>query len=110
FILIGATTRDPDAIDPAIRSRCAAVYFEPLTQAQILRIVQEAAKRLGAKTMKTVPALIATYTNEGRKAVQILADAYGHALYRQGAPVAKRILVRGGGVVSVVPAGRGVRR
>ena len=33
FILIGATTRDPDAIDAAIRSRCAAVYFEPLTQA-----------------------------------------------------------------------------
>ena len=32
FILIGATTREPEAIDPAIRSRCAAVYFEPLTQ------------------------------------------------------------------------------
>ena len=35
FMLIGATTRDPEAIDAAIRSRCAAVYFEPLTQAQI---------------------------------------------------------------------------
>ena len=32
FVLIGATTRDPEAIDAAIRSRCAAVYFEPLTQ------------------------------------------------------------------------------
>ena len=46
-------------------------------------IVQEATRRLGARTAKTVPALIATYTNEGRKAVQILADAYGHALFRR---------------------------
>ena len=44
FILIGATTRDPEAIDAAIRSRCAAVYFEPLTQAQILRIVDRSGK------------------------------------------------------------------
>ncbi len=106
FILIGATTREPDAIDAAIRSRCAAVYFEPLTQAQIVRIVGEAATRLDARTTKTVPALIATYTNEGRKAVQILADAYGHALYRQGAPRAKGALVRDEDVISVVQAGR----
>ncbi len=49
FVLLGATTRDPDAIDEAIRSRCAAVYFEPLTQAQVARIVIEAAHRLAAK-------------------------------------------------------------
>jgi ATP-dependent Lon protease len=109
FILIGATTRDPDAIDAAIRSRCAAVYFEPLTQPQIVRIVDEAAVRLGARTAKSVPALIATYTNEGRKAVQILADAYGHALYRRGAPRAKGGLVRDEDVISVVQAGRIVR-
>jgi len=85
------------------------VYFEPLTQAQILRIVQEAAKRLTARTTKSVPPLIATYTNEGRKAVQILADAYGHALYRQGSPAAKGALVRDEDVISVVQAGRIVR-
>jgi ATP-dependent Lon protease len=106
FILIGATTRDPEAIDPAIRSRCAAVYFEPLTQAQIVRIVDEAARRLGARTVKSVPALIATYTNEGRKAVQILADAYGHALYRNQARTAGGAPVRDEDVISVVQAGR----
>ncbi len=105
FILIGATTRDPDAIDPAIRSRCAAVYFEPLTQAQIVRIVDEAARRLNARCVKSVPALIATYTNEGRKAVQVLADAYGHALYRSAAPPSKTI-VRDDDVIAVVQAGR----
>ncbi len=35
FVLIGATTREPDEIDPAILSRTAAVYFQPLTQAQV---------------------------------------------------------------------------
>jgi ATP-dependent Lon protease len=82
FVLIGATTRDPSEIDPAIRSRCAEVYFEPLTEAQIREIVVGAAKRLGVKLARTVPDLIASYTIEGRKAVQIVADAHGHALFR----------------------------
>jgi ATP-dependent Lon protease len=105
FILIGATTRDPDAIDAAIRSRCAAVYFEPLTQAQVIRIVEEAAERLGTKIAKSVPALIASYTIEGRKAVQILADAHGHALYRQGTRT-RALMVRDEDVIDVVQAGR----
>jgi len=84
FILIGATTRDPQDIDDAIRSRCAEVYFEPLTEPQIREIVVRAAKRLGARLAKRVPDLIASYSIEGRKAVQVLADAHGHALYRTG--------------------------
>jgi ATP-dependent Lon protease len=82
FILIGATTRDPDDIDPAIRSRCAEIFFSPLTQTQILTIVQAAIKRLGARAGRGVAKLIASYTIEGRKAVQIVADAFGQALYR----------------------------
>ncbi len=82
FILIGATTRDPSEIDAAIRSRCAEMYFQPLTQHQIVSIVQGAMKRLNAKVARGVPQMIASYTIEGRKAVQIVADAYGQALYR----------------------------
>jgi ATP-dependent Lon protease len=82
FILIGATTREPEEIDPAIRSRCAEIFFSPLTQHQIISIVQGAVKRLGARTARGVSKLIASYTIEGRKAVQIVADAYGQALYR----------------------------
>ncbi len=81
FILIGATTRDPEDIDPAIRSRCAEVYFQPLTQSQVVSIVQGAIRRLGAKAARGVPKLIASYTIEGRKAVQMVADAFGQALY-----------------------------
>ncbi len=104
FVLIGATTRDPEAIDAAIRSRCAAVYFEPLTGAQVARIVREAAARLGAKVARRVPELVASYTIEGRKAVQILADAYSHALERQAG--ARGGCVREADVLEVVQAGR----
>jgi ATP-dependent Lon protease len=90
FVLIGATTRDPSEIDPAIRSRCAEVYFEPLTEPQIRAIVIGAAKRLGVKLARAVPDVIASYTIEGRKAVQILADAHGHALFRATAVEAVR--------------------
>jgi ATP-dependent Lon protease len=82
FILIGATTREPDEIDPAIRSRCAEIFFSPLTQHQIVTIVQGAIRRLGAKAVRGVAQMIASYTIEGRKAVQIVADAFGQALYR----------------------------
>jgi len=83
FVMIGATTRDPSEIDAAIRSRCAEVFFEPLTEPQIREVVSGAAKRLGVKLARRVPNLIASYTIEGRKAVQILADAQGHALFRE---------------------------
>ncbi len=104
FVLIGATTRDAEAIDAAIRSRCGAVYFEPLTATQIARIVREAAQRLGARIAKRVPELIASYTIEGRKAVQVLADAYGHALERAGGT--KGAAVTEPDVLEVVQAGR----
>jgi ATP-dependent Lon protease len=110
FVLIGATTRDPSEIDPAIRSRCAEVYFEPLTEAQIRRIVAGAAKRLGVKLARTVPDLIASYTIEGRKAVQILADAHGHALFRTSASetagVKPAVTIAEADVTTVVQTGR----
>lgn len=82
FVLIGATTREPEEIDPAIRSRASEIFFSPLTQHQVVSIVQAAIKRLDAKAARGVPRLIASYTIEGRKAVQIVADAYSQALYR----------------------------
>ncbi len=82
FILIGATTRDPSEINPAIRSRCAEVFFDPLTQEDIHRIIIDAAVRLNVSIENEVPNIIGQYTIEGRKATNILADAYGFALYR----------------------------
>ena len=82
FVLIGATTRDAQHINPALRSRCAEIYFEPLTPAQIETIVRQAAAKLKVTLTDEVTKLIASYTIEGRKAVGILADAYSLALER----------------------------
>lgn len=83
FILIGATTRDAEDINPAVRSRCAEVFFEPLTPAAIQGIIQQAASKLNVEIDPLIPEIIAEYTIEGRKAINILADAYGLACFRQ---------------------------
>ena len=82
FVLIGATTRDASHINPALRSRCAEIYFEPLTPKHIEEIVQNAAKKLKVEVAEDVVRLISEYTTEGRKAINILADAYSLALSR----------------------------
>ncbi len=82
FVLIGATTRDPSEISPAFRSRCAEVFFDPLTPPDIVQIVNAASERLEVKLESGVADLVAEYTIEGRRATRLLADAYSAALYR----------------------------
>jgi len=84
FVLIGATTRDASHINPALRSRCAEIYFEPLTPAHIVKILHNAAAKLHVQLADGVAGLISEYTIEGRKAINILADAYSLALERSG--------------------------
>lgn len=81
FVLIGATTRPPEAISPAFRSRCSAVYFEPLTPVEIEKIVRGAAARLNLTVEPGALHLVSRCTGEGRQAVNLLIDAYGRALY-----------------------------
>jgi len=82
FLLIGATTQETDNINPALRSRCAEVFFEPLTPKDIQSIVIQAAKKLDVMLEDSVASVISRYTIDGRKAVGILADAYSLACYR----------------------------
>ncbi|WP_422730808.1 Lon family ATP-dependent protease [Neomoorella thermoacetica] len=106
FILIGATTREPEEINPALRSRCAEVFFEPLTPADVETIVREGAERLGVKLEPAVPGLIAEYTIEGRKAINILAEAYGLSLYQQQRKKGRRRLITVANVMQVIQNAR----
>jgi ATP-dependent Lon protease len=83
FVLIGATTKEPDEISPTLRSRCAEVFFDSLSQENIQKIARQAARRVPVELGTDVPKLISDYTIEGRKAVNLLADAFGVALYRK---------------------------
>lgn len=82
FILIGATTREPHEINPALRSRCAEIYFEPLTSKDIESIVVNASEKLNIKLEDGVSEIISEHCIEGRKATNIISDAYGYALYK----------------------------
>ena len=84
FVLIGATTRSPHEINPALRSRCTEVYFEPLSSTDVEKIVSNAAEKLSIEVEAGVPELISRYTIEGRKAINILSDVYGYVLYNKG--------------------------
>ncbi|WP_195989115.1 Lon family ATP-dependent protease [Clostridium sp. D53t1_180928_C8] len=83
FVLIGATTKDPSQINPALRSRCTEVYFEPLSSQDIDGIVNNASEKLNVELEDGVGKLISQYTIEGRKAVNILSDAYGYSLFNK---------------------------
>ena len=58
------------------------MFFEPLTPGAIQEILKQAAVKLGVELDQQVPGVISEYTIEGRKAISILADAYGLACYR----------------------------
>lgn len=80
FILIGATTRSPEEMNPAFRSRCMEVFFEPLTPENIQEIVKISADKLGIEMDLEVPEKISEYCVDGRNANKILANAYSLAI------------------------------
>jgi len=106
FVLIGATTRDAGYINPALRSRCAEIYFEPLTPKHIEKIVDNAAVKLKAGLAEGVAALISEYTIEGRKAINILADAYSLALQRTEGEVMEDLIITKADIYEVAQVSR----
>lgn len=84
FVLIGATTRDPEEINPAFRSRCAEIFFDCLTPQNIQQVLRQAARKLDVTLASGVARSISEYTIEARKATNILVDAYAIARYRHG--------------------------
>ena len=83
FRLIGATTRGPEDIPPAIRSRCTEIYFRGLRPDEIRSIVEGAAEKGGFTLEEGIPALIASYCDNGRDAVNILQTAGSSALLEE---------------------------
>lgn len=72
FRLIGATTRSPEEIPPALRSRCVEIFFSPLTDDSLIEIGARAAKTAGRKAQRSTLALCASYSMSGRDCVNIM--------------------------------------
>lgn len=83
FRLIGATTRGPESIPPALRSRCMEIYFRPLTQAEIKLVAENAAKKINFNMQSDVSDVIAKYATNGREAVNIIQTAVGINILEQ---------------------------
>lgn len=80
FRLIGATTRSPEEIPPAIRSRCVEIFFRPLTRKEVKKIAFGAAQK-GAFEIKTGAVdMISEYAHNGRDAVNVVQIAGSAAL------------------------------
>lgn len=80
FRLVGATTRTPDEIPPAIRSRCMEIFFRPLTAEEIGDVAGKAFDKLGIPRNEAAIAVIKRYAKNGREAVNIVQLASGIAM------------------------------
>ncbi|WP_018247879.1 ATP-dependent protease LonB [Orenia marismortui] len=79
FRLIGATTKSPQHIPPAIRSRCLEIFFNPLTPKNIEKIVHNAIKKIEFEVEDQVVEIIKKYALNGRQAVNMIQTAAGIA-------------------------------
>ncbi len=79
FRLIGATTRSPEELPPALRSRCVELFFRPLQQRELEQIVRGAAERIGFYMSDEAITLCAQYCASGRDAVNMVQLGSGSA-------------------------------
>lgn len=79
FRLIGATTRPPESLPPALRSRCMELYFGPLLPEHLTAIAQSAIDRAGFTAQEGCTQLICAHSACGRDAANMAQIAIGFA-------------------------------
>ncbi|MBE6067022.1 MAG: ATP-dependent protease LonB [Clostridium lundense] len=80
FRLVGATTRSPEEIAPAIRSRCVEIFFRPLLPEEIEKIALNASLKVDYELEEKALKTIGRYGSNGREAVNLVQLAAGIAL------------------------------
>lgn len=79
FRLVGATTRSPEDLPPALRSRCMEVFFRPLEPEELAQIAAGAARKTGFELQEEDAQIVGRYAGSGRDAVNIVQMAVGVA-------------------------------
>ncbi|KAA9000381.1 ATP-dependent protease LonB [Paenibacillus spiritus] len=79
FRLVGATTRSPQEISPALRSRCMEIYFRPLLPEEIALIARDAIQKIGLRPNSAAVEVVQQYATNGREAVNMIQLAAGLA-------------------------------
>src|SRR5690625_1144088 len=80
FRLVGATTRMPHEIPPAIRSRCLELFFRGLTPPEIGAIAGRAAEKINFPFADDALGVLQRYAHNGREAVNMVQSAAGVVL------------------------------
>ena len=104
FRLVGATTRLPEEIPAAIRSRCVEVFFRPLTPDEVETIARQAAKRVSIELEDEAAEVIRAYAQNGRDAVNMVQLVAGLAA------VDRRTSISRSDVEWVIESGQYARR
>ncbi|WP_374016561.1 ATP-dependent protease LonB [Paenibacillus thiaminolyticus] len=80
FRLVGATTRSPQELPPALRSRCMEVYFRPLLPSEVESIAEHAVRKIGFPPSEAAVNMVKRYATNGREAVNMIQLAAGLAM------------------------------
>ncbi|MBC7335467.1 MAG: AAA family ATPase, partial [Clostridia bacterium] len=80
FRLVGATTRLPEEIPPAIRSRCLEIFFRGLLPEEVALIARNAARKIDYQIKEEAVAVLQRYATNGREAVNMVQIAAGLAM------------------------------
>ena len=75
FRLIGTTTRQPEELPPALRSRCFEIFFRGLSGSEVSLIAENGCRRTGFSFDKRVPNMISDYSTNGRDTINIIQMA-----------------------------------
>ena len=79
FRLVAATTRRPEEMPPALRSRCMEINFRALTAEETAQIAGNAARSAGFTLEEGCDALIGRYAMGGRDAANLVQVGLGLA-------------------------------
>ncbi|RNC29961.1 MAG: Lon protease 2 [Candidatus Dichloromethanomonas elyunquensis] len=79
FRMIGATTRSPDEIPPAVRSRCMEIFFRSLQPDDIAKIALNSTEKINMNITENALEVIKKYATNGRETVNIIQLAAGAA-------------------------------
>lgn len=80
FRLIGATTKSPNEIMPAIRSRCVEIFFRALLPEEIKIIAKNSVEKVGLKIEESALDEVSNYCTNGREVINLIQLASGIAI------------------------------
>ncbi len=94
FRLIAATTRNPEELPPALRSRCVEIFFRSLHGGELEQIAMNSAERSGFHLGQEEAAVAASYASNGREIVNMIQLAAGMAQQSSSNTISQRDLDR----------------